>query len=379
MKNLGLFFCLIFLSQSCFSMEVYPGVIYKNIIKKDPNLSIHIAHIDPSKVSLVLEAAHGKCNGTENVSDLAKENDAIIAINGGFFDFGQKNKLLDFLVKILDCFGINVSNTFPVFCLKIRNKWFSISNKNAGFIGWHEFDKRACLGTVQITWQLQINEYLYPIVGINKPYAQGPILYTPAYDVVSPAKNGVTEIVVEDGKIMEIINGDGETVIPANGFIYAIESQCLDKVDLSSFVIGESVSIIKTCNNEKYNWDEMDYLLGSTPLLVENGQITKTVLDSQSSFFTKRHPRTAIGILENGDWVMVVVDGRQSHSCGMTMLEIAQFMKELDSRDALNLDGGGSSVMVVKNEIVNSPSGREWGLFKGERPISNSIMVLKPD
>lgn len=44
---------------------------------------------------------------------------------------------------------------------------------------------------------------------------------------------------------------------------------------------------------------------------------------------------------------------------------------------ALNLDGGGSSIMVVKNEVVNSPSGAEWSFLTGERSVSNAIVVLK--
>jgi len=369
---------LLFITTSCFSIEVYPGVIYENVIKKDPNLSIHIAKIDPSKVSIVLAAAHGKCNDTERVSHMAKEKDAIMAINGGFWDFGQKNKYWDYLVKIEDCFGLSVSNTFPVANLKIKNKWFSLSNKSTGCIGWHDADQRACLGTLQIAWQVQINGKLYPVVEINKPYVPGPVIYTTAYDSVSPGKDEVTEIIVEHNKIKKVIlHGSGGTVIPDDGFIYAIERRYLDGADLPFFAVGQVASIVKNYSNKKYDWDKLDYLLGSTPLLMEDGHITKMVLGSQSSFFIKRHPRTAIGVLENGNWVMVVVDGRQEQSCGMTLLELSQFMQALGCKDALNLDGGGSSVMIVKNEVVNSPAGREWGLFKGERFVSNAIVVCR--
>ena len=76
------------------------------------------------------------------------------------------------------------------------------------------------------------------------------------------------------------------------------------------------------------------------------------------------HPRTAAGVDATGRWLwLVVVDGRQSGiSEGMTTLELAELMKNLGCDDALNLDGGGSSIMVIadpegKPQIVNQPSG----------------------
>jgi exopolysaccharide biosynthesis protein len=66
----------------------------------------------------------------------------------------------------------------------------------------------------------------------------------------------------------------------------------------------------------------------------------------------------------------VVLDGRQSNSIGLTLLELAKFMQELGSVDAMNLDGGGSSEMVIKGKVVNKPSdGRE-------RRIGDALLVI---
>jgi exopolysaccharide biosynthesis protein len=77
-----------------------------------------------------------------------------------------------------------------------------------------------------------------------------------------------------------------------------------------------------------------------------------------------RHPRTAVGISKDGDTLLLVaVDGRQEgHSRGATLAELGELMKGFGAHDALNLDGGGSTAMIVKDRatgvfaVVNRPS-----------------------
>ena len=85
-----------------------------------------------------------------------------------------------------------------------------------------------------------------------------------------------------------------------------------------------------------------------------------------------RNPRTAIGLTQDGRVVLVVVDGRQSSSSGMTMLELAQFMAgRLGVEIAMNLDGGGSSTMAVKGAVANHP-GEGF-----ERSVSSAVLVFQ--
>jgi exopolysaccharide biosynthesis protein len=73
-----------------------------------------------------------------------------------------------------------------------------------------------------------------------------------------------------------------------------------------------------------------------------------------------RAPRTAIGIKKDGKVLLVVVDGRRRTSVGLSLVELAQFMVEQGAVEAMNLDGGGSSEMILGNQILNEPSdGRE--------------------
>ena len=85
------------------------------------------------------------------------------------------------------------------------------------------------------------------------------------------------------------------------------------------------------------------------------------------------NPRNAIGYLGNNHYVFVVSDGRTSESAGLSLYELASFMKELGVKDAYNLDGGGSSTMVFKGEIINNPT--TSGRSVEERAVSDIVYI----
>lgn len=96
--------------------------------------------------------------------------------------------------------------------------------------------------------------------------------------------------------------------------------------------------------------------VGGGPVLIKNGKIRDT--SNEEGFgasHLKRHPRTAIGFRDEHTLVMMVVDGRQDASAGVTIKELVQIMFEAGCYEAVNLDGGGSSAMVAADEVVNVP------------------------
>ena len=84
------------------------------------------------------------------------------------------------------------------------------------------------------------------------------------------------------------------------------------------------------------------------------------------------NPRTAIGIIDENHYVFVVSDGRTSESEGLSLYELATFMKKLNVETLYNLDGGGSSTMYFNGNIINNPttSGRI-----SERKVSDIVYV----
>lgn len=139
----------------------------------------------------------------------------------------------------------------------------------------------------------------------------------------------------------------------------------------------------QTGNTTSAKWEEMDHIVGGAPLLIKDKTKVHDFSSEQtlSSFLSLRHARTAIGILPNGNWVFVVVDGKQPKlSLGMTIKELADFMEGLGCTDALNLDGGGSSTFVYQDQVVNQPTGDGDDDDKGKRilrPVSDAILIMQ--
>lgn len=118
-------------------------------------------------------------------------------------------------------------------------------------------------------------------------------------------------------------------------------------------------------------WDVVDAVSGG-PALLKDGSVAITT-DEEAFFGTaipNIHPRTAAGLTADGDVILMVVDGRQSDSRGVSLEELARLMQSAGAVTALNLDGGGSSTMVLDGKLVNLPTG---GTF--EREVVSAIAV----
>ena len=109
------------------------------------------------------------------------------------------------------------------------------------------------------------------------------------------------------------------------------------------------------------------------PILVANNTINVT--SEQEVFFNTPvdgvQPRSAIGYKKNGDIIMMVVDGRQVDSRGAYLKELAMLMRQFDCEEALNLDGGGSSSLIVNGKLINNPIG-----LKSEREVMSFIVAI---
>lgn len=111
--------------------------------------------------------------------------------------------------------------------------------------------------------------------------------------------------------------------------------------------------------------------IGGHPILVTNGSVAP--MDSNDTFVTARHPRTMIGFSQDSSIMyLATVDGRQAtFSIGMTCFELADLMIQFGCYTAMNFDGGGSTTLVARSEVMNSPS--DPG---GERTVSNALLVI---
>ena len=108
-------------------------------------------------------------------------------------------------------------------------------------------------------------------------------------------------------------------------------------------------------------FSDIKHALGGGPVLVKNS--TRSITYDEEVFWgsgvglSNKDPRTALGIMEDGTVILFVVDGRQSTSFGMSLIEMADELISLGCVEAINLDGGSSTQMIFNGELVNRPLG----------------------
>jgi exopolysaccharide biosynthesis protein len=112
------------------------------------------------------------------------------------------------------------------------------------------------------------------------------------------------------------------------------------------------------------------------PALLDSGTLCVSEGEEVTGRSMASNPRTAIGIKSDGTYLFVVSDGRTEESEGLSLLQLAELMKSLGAETAYNLDGGGSSTMVFKGNVVNTPTGGGIGNGSGsERKVSDIVYI----
>lgn len=131
-------------------------------------------------------------------------------------------------------------------------------------------------------------------------------------------------------------------------------------------------------DSNRFSEDEMKEknIMTAGPMLLREGALVPQRDDR--TFVTKRHNRTALGVRPDGTTILVVADGRFKHKAeGLSLMELERVMRWLGCTEAINLDGGGSSTMYIKDSgVVNYPSDNNRHDHEGQRPISNAILLL---
>lgn len=115
------------------------------------------------------------------------------------------------------------------------------------------------------------------------------------------------------------------------------------------------------------------WVMVAGPMLLLEG---KGLPLENSSFVKTKHPRSCLCITSAKNILFIAIDGRSASASGMSLTEVQQFLLRLDCRDAINLDGGGSTTLWIndgtKKQIVNHPSDKA-----GERRVANILLIKK--
>ncbi len=324
---------------------------------------INMLRIDLTKARLRMVHAMDEAVGLETVSSMAARYGALAAVNSGYFRTTGTYRG--------DSVGVEVLN----------GKLLSESNNVRAAAGLIERDEKQELifGHIKFDGQLVAGaQAKHALDGINRPRGDNEfILFTPEFHRTTLTDPNGLELIVRRGRIVERRDLKGSSAIPADGFVISVAGTARQWA-LEKLRVGTRVKLnldwSPTETEQTDPWKQAANIIGGGPQLIKNGrvEITNAAEKILPSFVSDGHPRTAIAKLKSGQILLVTVDGRQpGESIGMSLNMLAALLLEFDAVEAINLDGGGSTTMVIKNKLVNKPSDAT-----GERPVSDAILIF---
>ncbi|MCC6452074.1 MAG: phosphodiester glycosidase family protein [Acidobacteria bacterium] len=354
--------------------EVHPGVEYAKVSRviDGKNVNFDLLRLDLKKVRLDVVHAMDSAIGTETTSSLAKRHNAVAAINAGFFR-------LDNSIFAGDAAGV----------LMIDRKLLSESSKNrtALFVSNKPTETSISFAQININDSFRVGGKTFDFTGINRERGKDDLIeYTPEFNTTTLADGRGLEIVVRNGRVQKIIDGYGGSNIPDGGYVISATGKW--RVALLKAIRPESrvelfigVSYHPRANEGFPSeltratvgaFSAAEDVTNGVPRLISGGKIDITWKEegASKSFVETRHPRTAVANLKDGRFLMLTADGRSEVSGGIDLYDLADFLLELGAVDALNLDGGGSTTMVLDGKVVNHPSDKG-----GERKIGDALIV----
>lgn len=197
-----------------------------------------------------------------------------------------------------------------------------------------------------------------------------------AYGTNVTAKTSVT---AADNNAILAVNGDyyganSTGYVIRNGVVYRdTVREDSSNGDLAIYKDGSFKVIYENqISAEQLVKDGVINLLAFGPALVENGEIA-VGKNQEVGQAMASNPRTAIGIIDENHYIIVVSDGRTSESEGLSLYQLAEVMKSYGAKTAYNLDGGGSSTLYFNGQVINKPT--TGGNKISERAVSDIVYI----
>jgi exopolysaccharide biosynthesis protein len=189
-------------------------------------------------------------------------------------------------------------------------------------------------------------------------------------------------IVALNGSFFDVEKGGSVAYLESDGKVIARNRNSGEKWAKTDSLLNGAIVLtnsgrlkIEAAKSEQFyeQSDQERAVLVSGPVLLIDGQ--KVPLEN-SAFVHKRHPRSCLCETSDKSILFVAIDGRNENALGMNLEETQLFLLKLNCKNAINLDGGGSTTLWIDNGkikgILNNPSDKE-----GERPVSNIILIKK--
>lgn len=182
-------------------------------------------------------------------------------------------------------------------------------------------------------------------------------------------------LVAINGGFFDMKSGGSWDYIKVNNKVINTTKKKADRAN-AILLIDKKAIKIQSDSAIDYEQSNVPNILLSGPLLIHQEQNATL---SDNPFNNNRHPRSAVAITTDQKLIFIVVDGRNSLAAGMNLTELTKTLCWLGAEDAMNLDGGGSSTLYVKdateNSIVNHPCDNKKFDHEGQRSVANIIYL----
>lgn len=353
-----------------FQEPIAPGVVrYKYEVTRDKkNAQTNVVTVDLNNpyIKINTVAGGGTYTNKATVSQMADRTNAVALVNGDFFTMQLQGVPLG--ASIID----GDMKSSPAVLTDIWS--FGIDENNTAFI-----DSTKFVGSVTAP-----NGKSYPIDGLNKTFYwyqpskeyshESKIqMYNSFWSSKSRGDKTAGEVLLSEDNVVEqiVYRKNIDMKIPEGKKILQVSGGS-ERFMRENVKVGDKLQI-NTNIEPNRNWKMM---IGGHALLVENGAIKKYTKDVNSIGGVRA--RTAVGISQDGKTVYIVsAEGRTNRSPGLSLNELSQFMLDLGAYKAMNLDGGGSTAMAVRNlgdlkrTRVTNPERNA-----GERKVVNGLGVF---
>ena len=291
------------------------------------------------EIKPALSSTSSNLKNRRTITTIAQNTNSIVALNGTFF---------------------KPQTGVPLGTLMIDGKMYTGPIYDRVAMGIT--DNGFTMARVQLDATIKSGKNVIRIDNINQPrmLSTHVIAYTREWGAKAPVspKYG-TQLAISGNKILKASANPLE--IPQDGYVIVGP-----KVQLSKLFGADKV---KVSIGTSPDWKEVNHIISGGPYLVKNGEVFVDMTAQKLGAIGGKNPRSAIGYTADGNLIMVAVDGREGRSVGMTLMQLAYFMKNAGCINAMNLDGGGSTVMYVDGQVVNNPAA------KGGIAISNALVL----
>ena len=306
-----------------------------NIVEIDLKLA------DDFELKPALSSTSNNLKSRKTITTIAKNTNSIVAVNGTYF---------------------KPQTGVPLGTLMIDGKMYTGPVYDRVAMGI--FDNGFDMARLQFDSSLEGSKSSVKVDNINQPrmLATHVIAYSNEWGKTSPTspKYGF-QIAIKDNKVVGA--SYYSLSIPEGGYVIVGPAKLLRPLAFENKVklrIGTSP-----------DWNNVNHIISGGPYLVKNSEVFVDMTAQKLGSVGGKNPRTAIGYTKDNEMIMVAVDGREGSSVGMTLMQLANFMKSLGCVNAMNLDGGGSTVMYVNGQVVNRPQ------VRGGITLSNALVLSK--